>query len=281
MFLPISDAFELYRLDYILFKNQSKRAEESNLTCQRSLIAYCGDIPIDKLDFTTIRNWKLYLDKGREPSSVRNYILTLRVVLRFLKSRGYKVVDAESIPIPTRVKRAPVYATAEEVSLLIDNCFDIRGQAIVSLLFSSGIRLSELLSMNRGMIRNKRFTIVGKGGRPRLCFTDSRTIKLLNLYLSTRSDNDPALFVSRQGHTRMTHTNVQLIVRGAAQRAGITKHITPHKLRHGYATNFLENDGNMRYLKEMLGHQSLETTAQYAHVVDNNLQRIYEKHHTI
>lgn len=278
--LKITSAFELYRLDYILFKNQSRRAEESNLTCERSLVAFCGDMPIEYLDYTTIRNWKLYLDKGRSPETVRNYILSLRVVLRFLQDRGYKVVNADSIPIPKRVKKAPAYATKEEVSMLIDNCFDIRGQAIISLLYSSGIRLSEMLSLNKGDIRDGRFTVVGKGGKPRLCFTDRRTMELIELYLQIRTDNDPALFVSRQGHVRMTPTNIQTIVRTAAGRAGITKHITPHKLRHGFATNFLENNGNMRYLKDLLGHQSLETTAMYAHVVDNDLQGIYEKYHT-
>lgn len=276
----ISQAFELYRLDYIIFKNQSRRAEESNLTCARSLVLFCGDIPIEKLDYTTIRNWKLYLDKERDAATVRNYILSLRVVLRFLASRGYDVVDAESIPIPKRIKKAPAYATKEEVVQLIDNCRNVRSKAIISLLYSSGIRLSELLSLNRGMIRDGRFTVIGKGGKPRLCFTDKRTMLLLEEYLSTRRDNDLALFVSNQG-TRMTPTNIQLMVRNAAKRSGITKHITPHKLRHGFATNFLENNGNMRYLKDLLGHQSLETTAMYAHVVDNDLQRIYEEYHSI
>lgn len=276
----ISEAFELYRLDYILFKNQSKRAEEQNLTTERSLVQFCGDIPIESLDYATIRDWKLMLDKHCSSATVRNYILSIRVVLRFLKTRGYIVVDSEAIPIPRREKKAPAFATKEEAALMIDCAYSVRGKAIISLLFSSGIRLTEMLNMNRGDIRDRRFTVIGKGGKPRLCFTDSRTVELIDLYLATRVDSNVALFVSRVGAKRMTHTNIQLIVRNAASKAGITKKMTPHKLRHGFATNFLENNGNMRYLKDLLGHTSLDTTAMYAHVVDNDLQRMYEDYHT-
>lgn len=278
--LRISEAFELYRLDYIIFKNQSKRAEESNLTCARSLVSYYGDFPIESLDYTTIRNWKLFLDVDKDAATVRNYILSLRVVLRFLKIRGFKVIDSDSIPIPDRVRKPPVYATKEEVALLIENCFSIRDKAIISLLFSSGLRLTEMINLNRGMIRDGRFTVIGKGSKPRLCFTDRRTMAFLEDYLTTRNDTHPALFISRQGD-RVAPSTVQFMFRDVLRRSGITKPITPHKLRHGFATNFLENDGNMRYLKDMMGHESLETTAMYAQVVDMDLQRIYEKHHSV
>ena len=79
----------------------------------------------------------------------------------------------------------------------------------------------------------------------------------------------------------MTATNIQLLVRNSASRAGITKKVTPHTLRHSFATNFLKNNGNMRYLSAMLGHASLDTTMMYAHVVDRDLQGQYEKYHTI
>ena len=103
----------------------------------------------------------------------------------------------------------------------------------------------------------------------------------MDLYLATREDNCEALVVSAEHKARMTPTNVQLIIRNAARRAGIVKRVTPHTLRHSFATNFLRNNGNMRYLSAMLGHASLDTTMMYAHVVDNDLQMQYEKYHTI
>lgn len=279
--LRISEAFELYRLDYILFRNQSKRAEESNKTTANLLVGFLGDIYIEDLTFVQIRNWKLDLDKTRSSTTVRNYVLCLRVVLRFLGKRECRVVDAESIPIPARVKRAPTFLTEEEVTRLINAAPNIRSKAIISLLYASGMRLAELISLNRDQIVQGRFTIIGKGSKPRLCFIDERAQSLVGAYLDTRSDNNEAMFVTRIGYRRMTHTNIQYTVRNTARLAGISKLVTPHKLRHSFATNFLHNNGNMRHLQVMLGHRSLETTMVYAHVVDNDLQMAYNRFHTI
>lgn len=100
-------------------------------------------------------------------------------------------------------------------------------------------------------------------------------------YLATREDHESALVVSYESKHRMTATNIQLLIRNSAKRAGIKDKVTPHTLRHSFATNFLQNNGNMRYLADLLGHASLETTQMYAHVVNNDLQSAYEKYHTI
>ena len=96
-----------------------------------------------------------------------------------------------------------------------------------------------------------------------------------------QADNSEALVVSYENKTRMTATNIQLLVRNAAKRAGIKKHVTPHTLRHSFATNFLRNNGNLRYLSTLLGHSSLDTTAIYTHVVDNDLEQQYQRYHSI
>jgi site-specific recombinase XerD len=103
----------------------------------------------------------------------------------------------------------------------------------------------------------------------------------MNTYLTQRQDNSDALVVSIENKSRMTATNVQLLIRNTARRAGIAKHVTPHVLRHSFATNFLRNNGNMRYLSSLLGHASMDTTMMYAHVVDEDLHRQYEKYHSI
>jgi site-specific recombinase XerD len=103
----------------------------------------------------------------------------------------------------------------------------------------------------------------------------------MDQYLKSRTDHSDALIVSFEHKDRMTATNVQLLVRNSAKRAGITKKVTPHTLRHSFATNFLRNNGNMRYLSAMLGHASMDTTMMYAHVVDHDLQAQYEKYHSI
>lgn len=163
---------------------------------------------------------------------------------------------------------------------MIANSYSLRNAFVISLLYSSGIRLSEMLQLNRGQIVDQQFTVIGKGSKARLCFIDDRTQALMDEYLATRKDNSEALIVSAQNKQRMTPTNVQLLIKNSAERAGIKQRVTPHTLRHSFATNFLKNNGNMRYLSTMLGHSSLDTTMIYTHVVDNDLREQYKKYHT-
>lgn len=278
--LSIAEAFELYRTDYIVFKNQSPKTEENHRICGLALVRYLGDIDISTLTFEQVRDWKTYLLKSRSEATVRNYIIKLRVVLHYLRLRGYQCLDPSSIPVPQRRDTVVTFLTDDEVRRMIAVAPTIRGKAIISLLYGSGIRLSELLSLDKAQIVNDSFTIVGKGGKARLCFVDRRTSLLLAAYLSLRRDNHPALFVSCH-KTRCTPTNVQLMVRNAAKKAGIDRSVSPHTLRHSFATNFSRNNGNMRHLQVLMGHSSLETTAHYAHVVNEDLRKAYNAFHTI
>ena len=164
---------------------------------------------------------------------------------------------------------------------MIDNAFSLRNKFVISLLYSSGIRLSELLSLNRDSIKNKSFTVIGKGKKRRLCFIDDRTEKLMDEYLKSRDDDSPALIVSNIYKDRMSPTNIQLLIRNSAKRAGIERRVTPHMLRHSFATNFTRNNGNIRYLSRLLGHSDINTTMIYTHVVDNDLYKQYFLYHTI
>ena len=277
----ISEAFDTYRDDYIRPRNQSKRTEECHEGCKKLLLASVVDKPISELSLLDIRHWREALGRTRQQNSIRVYILRLRAVIGYLNVRGIECIDARLIPIPKREATVPVYLTEQEVDAMITSAYNLRNAFIVSLLYSSGIRLSELISLNRGQIVDRRFTVIGKGKKPRLCFIDERTEQLMDAYLKSRHDHNSALVVSFENKARMTATNVQLLVRNSAARAGIDKKVTPHTLRHSFATNFLRNNGNMRYLSAMLGHASLETTMMYAHVVDYDLQKQYEKYHTI
>lgn len=276
----ISEAFNLYRDDYIRLKNQSRRTEETHETCKKLLLQYLPDKDIERLTLQDIRCWHNELAKTRRINSIRVYIIRLRAVLSYLNIRGITCLDARLVPVPKREATVPVYLTEAEVDSMIACAYSVRNAFIISLLYSSGIRLSELIALNRGQIDERRFTVIGKGRKPRLCFIDERTEHLMEQYLKSRSDHHDALVVSFENKARMTATNVQLLVRNSARRAGITKKVTPHTLRHSFATNFLKNNGNMRYLSALLGHASLETTQMYAHVVDNDLQEQYQRYHT-
>ena len=277
----ISQAFDLYRDDYIRLKNQSKRTEEMHEGCKRLLLTNMEDKSIEELSLYDIRCWSEELRKRRSINTIRVYIIRLRAVLAYLNIRDIPCLDARLVPVPQREATVPTFLSEEEVTAMIDHAFSVRNAFIVSLIYSSGIRLSELIRLNRDQIRDRRFTVIGKGNKPRLCFIDQRTELLMRKYLRSRSDHDSALVVSEEFKHRMTATNIQLLVRNSATRAGIYKKVTPHTLRHSFATNFLKNNGNMRYLSDLLGHSSMETTMMYAHVVNNDLQSAYEKYHTI
>lgn len=277
----ISQAFDLYRDDYIRLKNQSKRTEEMHEGCKRLLLTNMEDKPIEELSLYDIRCWSEELRKRRSINTIRVYIIRLRAVLAYLNIRDIPCLDARLVPVPQREATVPTFLSEEEVSAMIDHSYSLRNAFVISLIYSSGIRLSELIRLNRDQIRDRRFTVIGKGNKPRLCFIDQRTELLMRKYLRSRSDHDSALVVSEEFKHRMTATNIQLLVRNSATRAGIYKKVTPHTLRHSFATNFLKNNGNMRYLSDLLGHSSMETTMMYAHVVNNDLQNAYEKYHTI
>lgn len=279
--MRLSEAFDMYLEDYIRAKNQSTRTEETHEACKRLLVQFLGDKELSQLSLLDVREWRKEISKGRRPNSVRVYILRLRAVLRYCNIRDIPAIKSELVPVPKREATVPVFLTEQEVTRMIECSTSVRNAFVISLLYSSGIRLSELIALNRGQIVDRRFTVIGKGRKPRLCFIDQRTELLMNMYLASRKDNHEALIVSNEYKRRMTATNIQLLVRNSASKACLNKKVSPHTLRHSFATNFLKNNGNMRYLSAMLGHASLDTTMMYAHVVDLDLQNQYEKYHTI
>ena len=277
----VSSAFDMYRDDYIRSKHQSKRTEEMHDGCKRLFLLSVQDKDTSELTMDDIRKFRDDLERGRCLNTARVYIIRLRAVLHYLGIRGVPCVKSELVPVPKREPTVPVFLTEREVDAMIACAHNLRNAFVISLLYSSGIRLSELIQLNRGQITDRRFTVIGKGRKPRLCFIDARTEHLMEAYLKSRTDHHDALIVSFENKCRMTATNIQLLVRNSASRAGITKKVTPHTLRHSFATNFLRNNGNMRYLATLLGHTSMDTTMMYAHVVDADLQKQYEKYHTI
>lgn len=279
--MKISEAFDLYKNNYMFYKEHSRRIMEGHDYVKRRLVGVVGDKPISKLTLDDVQTWVTALLVGRQWNTVRNDIVRLRVVLKYVAKRGEKCIDFDLIPVPKREEVTRDFLSAEEVEKMIENACNIRSKFVISLLYSSGIRLSEFLSLDISDIQDRRFQVVGKGGKLRICFIDQRTDDLMREYLATRNDDSNALVVSRVSKDRMTPTNVQLLVRNAAKSAGIKKHVTPHVLRHSFATNFITNNGNIRYLSTLLGHSQVNTTMIYTHVVDNDLEAQYRQFHTV
>lgn len=285
----ISEAFDLYKTNYLLVKGMSTRILQNNNYVKDRLTRTIGDKEIELLDMDDIAKWAAALSYRilpngdvveRKRNTIRNDLARLKSILKYLEKRGIKCLNHELIPVPKREDVVRPWLTPEEVEMMIENAFSLRNKFVISLFYSSGIRLSEFLSLNRDSIVNRRFTVVGKGKKARVCFIDERTEQLMNDYLASREDDSEALVVSKF-KDRMTPTNVQLLIKNSAKRAGISKKVSPHILRHSFATNFVQNNGGWRHLSSLLGHANINTTMVYAHITDNDLERQYRTFHSI
>jgi site-specific recombinase XerD len=286
--MKLSDAFDMYER-YITIEGQSPRTIEHSRYVKKRIIDVVGDKKLAHLCLDDVYRWKSSMLIGRLPNgqmvkrsanSLRCDILRLRAMLKYMGLIGEKCLDYELVPVPKREDVQRTFLHEDEVTTMIDCACSLRNKFIISLLYSSGIRLSELLSLDRNSIQNRTFNVVGKGKKLRLCFIDERTEKLMEQYLATRHDNCPALVVSHLYKQRLTASTVQLIIRNTAKRAGMDKRITPHVFRHSFATNFISNNGGVKPLSELLGHRSLDTTSIYTHLINNELARQYEQFHT-
>lgn len=270
----------MYTNEYVRIKmNTPSTVQQYNFT-RRHLVATIGDKRIDKLTLADVDLWWQRLNLERCENTARNYICKLRAVLGYCNLRGVKCLNPDLIPVPKRRDVVPEFLTESEVGRLIEHAPNVRAKFIIAFIYSSGVRLSEFLQLNKTDIVDRSFTVVGKGGKARLCFIDERAEKFMLEYLATRSDNSPALAAGYKTGKRMSITVCRFIIENSAKKSGINKIITPHTLRHSFATNFLRNNGNLRYLSALMGHASMQTTAHYAHVVDNDLKDQYEKFHS-
>lgn len=258
---------------------------------------------IEQLNAELMRKYRIHLarsenKKGEDLShSTQNYyLIALRSMLKYLAQNGYSVLDAHKIELADTNARQINYLTSEEVMRLINapDTSDLAGQrdkAIMETLYSTGLRIGELVSLKRESINLKRgeFSVLGKGGKVRLVFLGPAAISALTSYLNNRSDNSDALFVALRKQNPMaidlepkgalTSRSMQRIIKKYAHSCGITKPVTPHVIRHSFATDLLANGADLRSVQEMLGHSSVATTQIYTHVTNPRLKEIHRQFH--
>jgi site-specific recombinase XerD len=266
------------------------------------LIDFAGEITINDIDVELIRKWRLWLNRlGTNTSdelgrTTQNYhLIALRSFLKFCAKRNIPALTADKIELARTKRKQVTFLTPEELERMFSQAdtsseSGLRDRAILELLFSSGLRVSELVGLNRDHINLKRreFMVRGKGQKDRPIFISDAAADWVQQYIEARSDNSPALFIRYNGRRsaetsgnfqRLTARSVQRIVARTALLAGITKHVSPHTLRHSFATDLLMNGADLRSVQAMLGHSNIATTQIYTHVTDPHLRAVHEKFH--
>ena len=225
------------------------------------------------------------------------HLIALRGFFKYLAKRGIKSLDPSLIDLPRAAKKQVTFLHFDEIERLLaeiplDTESGLRDRAIIELLFSGGLRVSELCSLNRDSINLERreFMVRGKGKKDRPIFIDKSTAECIEDYLNMRTDTLPALFLNNSANQqipstsgdfrRLTPRSIERIVQKYTRLAGITKHVTPHTMRHSFATDLLMNGADIRSVQSLLGHANISTTQIYTHITDPHLKEVHEKFHS-
>jgi len=264
---------------------------------------FAGDIHLKEIDAELIRKWRIWLNRiasTREEElskTTQNYhLIALRSFLKYCAKRDFESLQPEKIEL-ARVKRPQVtFLDNEELKRIFEQPntkkeIGIRDRAILELLFSSGLRVSELVSLDKDKVNLQRreFMVRGKGQKDRPIFISKEAADWVSKYLEIRTDSSPALFVRYTGtrkidqsgdFKRLTARSIQRIIAKYANLAGIVKHVSPHTLRHSFATDLLMNGADIRSVQSMLGHSNIATTQIYTHITDQHLKSVHNKFHT-
>ena len=255
---------------------------------------------------STVREFRLWLNrqplknlgKPNETLSRKTqnyYLIAIRAFLKYLARQEVKSMPSERIELAKVPERSLDLITEAELKRLLDaakggELKNLRNQAILELLFSTGLRVSELCSLTRDIdLSTDELSIKGKGGKVRVVFISDYAKKILKEYLAKRKDLDDALFIqiSKNGKSMekrgkglsLTRRSVERIVKECTIKAGISKKVTPHIIRHCFATDLLSNGADIRSVQALLGHSNIATTQIYTHITDKQLRDVHKNFH--
>jgi len=260
--------------DKVMAKGYSNKTYKAYLHHAISFMVYCHKVKknVHEVDVAEINGYLLsLLKRGISGATVRHAYSALEFF--YLKVLN-KPIDFSKIDLPKREHKLPVVLSKEEVLRMISNIENYKHRLLLELLYSSGMRVSETVGLKVNAIdfQSNTITVNGKGRKDRITILSEKLKKRIMEYLMSRKNGSEFLFDSRKGH--LSVKSAQLIVEYAATRAGILKKITPHTLRHCFATHLLNSGVDIRSIQKLLGHSRLETTQIYTHVSDRDLKNI-------
>ncbi len=246
---------------------------------------------------TTVREFRLHLNRqggtsGTMKHKTQNYyLIAIRAFLKFLRKRNIESLNPERIELAKVGARDLDLISADELNRLMQapkgtSVKALRDRAILELFFSTGLRVSELCGLDRDIdLSRDEFSVRGKGEKIRVVFLSPPAKKAIKDYLDKRDDLDGALFAQmgkaskNAKDLRITPRSIERIIKQHAVKAGITRKVTPHVIRHSFATDLLENGADLRSVQALLGHSNITTTQVYTHVTDKHLREIHKNFH--
>jgi site-specific recombinase XerD len=287
-------------------KNQSLKTVENYKHYLGRFLDWAGDILPSEIHLPMIQKYRLHLNRLENnkktsdtlSSKTQNYhMIALRAFLKYLARNDVASLTPEKITLSKIPERTVEFLTPEEVIRLFQvvdrsKAQGLRDYAILETLFSTGLRVSELVNLNVPQVdlERKEFMVRGKGRKPRIVFLSDKAARCIKQYLNVRADNAAPLFLSlspknkkigilEEEKLRLTTRSIQNIVKKYSLLAGIIKKVSPHTLRHSFATGLLTNGADIRSVQEMLGHASITTTQIYTHITNQRLKEIHKKFH--
>lgn len=305
--MKLSEAIRQFLEHCEIEKNQSKRTLTNYQHYLGRFLDFADDIELEKISLSLVKKYRLFLNRyefrPHEPLSIKtqNYhVIALRAFLKYCTKQDWQTLEPEKIELSKIPDRTVEYLTRDELERLFEavdtsTIVGLRNRAIMEFLYSTGLRISELTSLNRDQINLERgeFQVRGKGRKMRIVFLSERAKMWINDYLAMRDDGYEPLFLNHRRarkkkdgaiemkgeHRRLTEYTIQEMVRKTAYEAGIVKKVTPHVLRHSFATELLINGADIRSVQDMLGHASITTTQIYTHLTNQKLREVHEKFH--
>lgn len=295
-------------LDFVEYleieKGRSPKTSENYRRYLERFIEFADDITVDRITPELLRKYRLWLNRyvgesGSELAIITQsyHLIALRGFLNYLLRRDIPSLSPNKVELPKAHRKQVTFLHFEEVERMLDavptdgTLSHLRDRAILELLFSSGLRVSELVNLDRGHINTKRreFMVRGKGQKDRPIFISEIAAQYVDEYLANRTDSLGPLFLNYSRNSiadtsgdyrRLTPRSIQRMISNYAKLAGLTKHVSPHTMRHSFATDLLMNGADIRSVQSMLGHSNISTTQVYTHVTDAHLKDVYEQFHT-
>jgi len=269
-------------------KNVSPHTLINYATDLRYFADFAQDLPVEKIDYLTLRKYLAFLrQKNFARRTIARRLSALRSFFRFLSREGYVTSDPTmGLFTPKQEKKLPVFLTEEKMTRLIeapetDTLSGLRDRAIFETLYSAGMRVSELVSLNTDSIDfiGSVVKVRGKGKKERLLPIGEKALDAIKKYLSKRRSNyREALFLNNRGG-RLTQRGVRVVLNKYIGKAALQEKVSPHVLRHSFATHLLDRGADLRSVQELLGHASLSTTQIYTHLTTQRLKDVYDKTH--